>query len=400
MSSPTIMSTAAHHDPLPTDEEELCMLDLEDADSLLEHIQDLVALKFDDFPDDQVDNEAARYAARMTKASITDGLEQGIYVAEGFEGRKYSTAVSTRAALTMWYRNLRPNESLTEWRVDSATNTWRGLPTRSQHVSQFMVGLEKTKAKSGEVSSSVRALALEDIHRLYDHCINLNLSLGERRAGTVRFIAYLLGWLMLLRIDEVIKLKFENIDKIPGERKFINITLTTRKQNQTGVLHAWKLHANDDDPKICPVCAFILLASLYGRCGSAIWLPHRHIPFRIFRGSANHNHMTASSFIPRATSFSSIKLRRATHIPISDILDFPECCSSLSILVPILQHRVSNDGKKYQFPIDMFLISYLLLYPHFFTHISSRHRHFLFTYVRQRDERISKSSAISDYAGD
>ncbi|KAJ7720189.1 hypothetical protein B0H16DRAFT_390807 [Mycena metata] len=137
-----------------------------------------------------------------------------------------------------------------------------------------------------------------------------------------------------------------------------------------------------------------------GRCGSAIWLPHRHMPFRIFRGSANHNHMTASSFIPRATSFSSIKLRRATHIPISDILDFPECCSSLSILVPIPQHRVSNDGKKYQFPIDMFLISYLHLYPHLFTHISSRHRHFRFTYVRQRDERISKSSAISDYAGD
>ncbi|KAJ7761147.1 hypothetical protein B0H16DRAFT_1719845 [Mycena metata] len=79
MSSPTIMSTAAHHDPLPTDEEELCMLDLEDADSLLEHVQDLVALNFDDFPDDQVDDEAARYAARMTKASITDGLEQGIY---------------------------------------------------------------------------------------------------------------------------------------------------------------------------------------------------------------------------------------------------------------------------------------------------------------------------------
>ncbi|KAJ7759944.1 hypothetical protein B0H16DRAFT_1720159 [Mycena metata] len=196
MSSPPNMSTAAHNDPLPTDEEiekELCMLDLEDADSLLKHVQDLVALNFDDFPDDQVDDEAARYAARMTKASITDGTRTGHLriirhyitfhlrrnknwdakrvdeetprditafisqkcgpVAEGFEGRKYSTAVSTRAALTMWYRNLRPNESLTEWCLDSATNTWHGLPTRSRHVSQFMVGLEKTKAKSGEVSS-------------------------------------------------------------------------------------------------------------------------------------------------------------------------------------------------------------------------------------------------------
>lgn len=37
---------------------------------------------------------------------------------------QYSTAVSTRAALTMWYRGLRPNESTAEWRLDPATNTW------------------------------------------------------------------------------------------------------------------------------------------------------------------------------------------------------------------------------------------------------------------------------------
>jgi hypothetical protein len=60
---------------------------------------------------------------------------------QGFEGRKvssidllqyqlnnfalqYSTAVSTRAALTMWYRSLRPNESTADWRLDPATNTW------------------------------------------------------------------------------------------------------------------------------------------------------------------------------------------------------------------------------------------------------------------------------------
>ena len=49
---------------------------------------------------------------------------------------------------------------------------------------------------------------------------------------------------------------------LPG--KFVDISLNTRKQNQTGLLHSWRLHANDDDPKICPVRAFILLASLYG----------------------------------------------------------------------------------------------------------------------------------------
>ncbi|KAK7012433.1 hypothetical protein R3P38DRAFT_3588217 [Favolaschia claudopus] len=279
----------------PTDEEieeELCLLDLEDADSLLEHVQDLISQNLDDFPEDQINDEAARYAAKMTKASITEGTRNGHVliirhyicfhlrrnklwdskrvdeqtprdiaafitqkcgpVEEGFEGRKYSTAVSTRAALTMWYKHLRPNESLMEWRLDSVTNTW--------------------SAKSGEVSSSARALALEDIHRLYEHCVDKDLTLAQRRAGIIRYVAYLLAWLMLLRIDElwamtastVIKLRFENFDKIPGERRYIDISLNTRKQNQTGLLHSGRLHANDGDPTICPVRAFILLTSLYG----------------------------------------------------------------------------------------------------------------------------------------
>jgi hypothetical protein len=51
-----------------------------------------------------------------------------------------------------------------------------------------MVGLEKTKAKSGEVSSSARALSLDDMHRLYDHCLNPSISLAEKRAGIVRYV--------------------------------------------------------------------------------------------------------------------------------------------------------------------------------------------------------------------
>ncbi|KAK6988517.1 hypothetical protein R3P38DRAFT_3332034 [Favolaschia claudopus] len=256
-------------------EDEMCLLDLEDADSLLLHVQDLVSQHLDEFPEDRLDDEAAGCAAKMAKASITDGTRDGhlriIKHCITFHLRRnknwdakqvddktphditafitqkcgpYSTAVSTRAALTMWYKNLRPNESLTEWRLDGVT--WYFY------------------AKSGEVSSSARALALEDIHRLHDHCMNPKLTLAQKRAGIVRYVAYLLAWLMLLRIDEVMKLRFENIDKVPGERKFLDVSLNTRKQNQTGVLHSWRLHANDADPVICPMRAFILLASLYG----------------------------------------------------------------------------------------------------------------------------------------
>jgi hypothetical protein len=99
-----------------------------------------------------------------------------------------------------------------------------------------MVGLEKTKAKSGEVSQSARALTLEDMHRLHDECVGGNSkSVSEQRWGVVRYVctvshifilmlnspkaAYLLAWLMFLRVDEVVNLEFESIEIIPGERE-------------------------------------------------------------------------------------------------------------------------------------------------------------------------------------
>lgn len=39
--------------------------------------------------------------------------------------------------------------------------------------------------------------------------------------------------------------------------------LGTRKSAQTGDTHRWRLHANDDDPMLCPIRMLILLAELY-----------------------------------------------------------------------------------------------------------------------------------------
>jgi hypothetical protein len=48
------------------------------------------------------------------------------------------------------------------------------------------------------------------------------------------------------------------------EGQYFSVALKTRKSAQTGVLHTWKLHANDWDVQICPVRAIIQLATLYG----------------------------------------------------------------------------------------------------------------------------------------
>ncbi|KAG2737930.1 hypothetical protein P692DRAFT_20760388, partial [Suillus brevipes Sb2] len=283
--------------------DEQVRLDLEEAVWCEEHLDGLMTSCLEDFPDDDV-SELADYAAGIARSSITDRTRDGhariikAYIMfhkqrntewgptavtrqtpydirafithkcgekdKGYEGKKFSTAVSTRAALTYWYRHCRPNESVVEWRCDENTGICHGLPTRARAVSEFMIGLEKMKARSGEVSQSARALLREDMHRLYDYCMDSTHTTEERRWGVVRYTAYIFAWLMLLRIEEVVTLEFTSIEIIPGERAYIEVRLKTRKSAQTGVLHTWRLWANDADARLCPVRALIRLASLYG----------------------------------------------------------------------------------------------------------------------------------------
>lgn len=64
-----------------------------------------------------------------------------------------------------------------------------GLPTRSRVVSTFMVGLEKTKAKMGEVLQSAQALTLGDMHRLYEECITPHSkSIADQQWGVIRYV--------------------------------------------------------------------------------------------------------------------------------------------------------------------------------------------------------------------
>lgn len=44
---------------------------------------------------------------------------------------------------------------------------------------------------------------------------------------------------------------------------YFEINLGTRKTAQSGVLHSWRLHANDSDIRICPMRILIQLALIY-----------------------------------------------------------------------------------------------------------------------------------------
>ncbi|KAE9383034.1 hypothetical protein BT96DRAFT_1041444 [Gymnopus androsaceus JB14] len=281
-------------------------MQFEDIDSLLpETIDNMISECMQDFSEHNEMDDTAKYAAKIAAASISSSTRTGhiriikAYIIyhlkrnpkwdpmgvtgqtpydiisfitqkcgrseDGFEGRKYATAVSSRAALTLWYRHVRPNESMLEWWQDTASGSWLGLPTRSRKVVEFMTGLEKQKAKDGDVSQSARALTVDDMHRLYDHLIaHPNLDAAARRSGIIRYAAYLFAWLLMLRIDEALSLRFESIDKIPGERRFVDVRLLgTRKTAQAGVSHFWRMHANDLDPRLCPIRILALLAAIY-----------------------------------------------------------------------------------------------------------------------------------------
>jgi hypothetical protein len=45
--------------------------------------------------------------------------------------------------------------------------------------------------------------------------------------------------------------------------EYFHVKLKTRKSAQTGVLHTWRLFANDQDLKICPKRMLILISCLY-----------------------------------------------------------------------------------------------------------------------------------------
>lgn len=70
---------------------------------------------------------------------------------------------------------------------------------------------------------------------------------------------------MMLRIDEVVSITFENVNHVPDVNEYFDVTLSHRKTAQAGVgSQFWRLWANDTKPWLCPKRAQILLAMVYG----------------------------------------------------------------------------------------------------------------------------------------
>ncbi|KAL5485569.1 hypothetical protein ACEPAI_8212 [Sanghuangporus weigelae] len=179
---------------------------------------------------------------------------------QGFQGNKYATAVSTRAAITYWYLLLNPNADRVGWNVNG--EICHGLPTRSLMVARFMQGLQRRQAKQGDVSASACAITYQDMKCLHWICISKpGLSDSAVRSGSIRYCVYLFAWLLLERLNETLSLDFTNIDF--STMGHFTVTLNTRKNMQSGGCQRMRLYANDAEPVICPVRALLRIVGVY-----------------------------------------------------------------------------------------------------------------------------------------
>ncbi|GJE98264.1 hypothetical protein PsYK624_144900 [Phanerochaete sordida] len=306
------MSSVDPQAPLPEASEELldALLEEEDKDEMAlwcnddGRIMQMISLCLADFDSADDDSKISQDAAEIARNSITQGTQTQhqrdvkqyiVYhlkrdpkwnakavskdtphhirmfiqykcgpVDQGYKGCRYATAVSIRAALTYWYRHVQKIHDTSEWRVDD-DGRCHGLPTRSQAVARYMLGLQKAKAKAGEISQPMKAMTASTLSKIYDAIVaSERLTNAQRRQGIVRYNAYLIAFLMMLRVDEVMSLHWRDIGHVPGEDEWLEITLPPRKASQTGTSGRWRLWANDIKPYLCPKRMRILLVSLYG----------------------------------------------------------------------------------------------------------------------------------------
>jgi hypothetical protein len=220
----------------------------------------------------------------------------------------YNHAQKMRAAISHKFgrelaRGVQP------WTEDPlALGTFKGNPSLSMEVSQYMIALRRRKVctycglpkivmqtlrqvRSGEVVTSARAINEDTLKALYE--FNLSIpdvefgpnprkrkaehpeSWGGSAIRTMLGFAYILSFLCLLRYDEALTLRWHwmKLETVDGQHR-LKVSLPCRKTHQLGGEHAqlavgWTmlirtiplgiapfyLYENREKPWLCPILA-------------------------------------------------------------------------------------------------------------------------------------------------
>ncbi|KAI1782501.1 hypothetical protein LXA43DRAFT_1103924 [Ganoderma leucocontextum] len=153
----------------------------------------------------------------------------------------YSYAMRMRAALTYKFGRLSTRGNL-EWTMGE-DGKWKGNPSLSLQVSRYMVSLRRRKAQDGETTMSSRAITtsvLRDLHLINSRTEHWEIGASPTAAATLgprarRLLqaAYIVAFLCLLRFDEVLAIKIDDL-RILDNGNAIELTLPHRKTAQYG----------------------------------------------------------------------------------------------------------------------------------------------------------------------
>ncbi|KAJ3562539.1 hypothetical protein NP233_g9507 [Leucocoprinus birnbaumii] len=197
----------------------------------------------------------------------------------------YTHAMKMRAAATYGFGRVHQLGDVA-WYHNPASDSWRGNPSLSALVSTYMVSLRRRKVQAGEAPVSARAITPDLIKKLWNHNIHSPVygmsqldfeahvskqSKAERlssggpwcgpRGLRLLNLVYTLAFTCLLRIDEVLKIQYQDLvpisDTVGASNAAIKLQLPFRKTDQFGEIKPFILHELPKEMKhLCPVRAF------------------------------------------------------------------------------------------------------------------------------------------------
>ncbi|KAJ3970452.1 DNA breaking-rejoining enzyme [Lentinula raphanica] len=195
--------------------------------------------------------QAAVYiVAWIMHSCDTVGLD-GKNIAPNIERSTYGHAQKMRAAATYGFGRLH-GLGMQAWHQSEISGKMLGNPSVSETVSTYMVSLRRRKVRAGETSTSARAISTNLLEELY--YFNKSPEFQQVQAyrpsthkapkeplgimgRTLLTLGYNIAFCGLLRIDELLKIQFQDLkmweDPQTGQSK-VTLTLPFRKTSQFG----------------------------------------------------------------------------------------------------------------------------------------------------------------------
>ncbi|KAJ7602151.1 hypothetical protein FB45DRAFT_761277 [Roridomyces roridus] len=195
----------------------------------------------------------------------------------------YVHAQKMRAAMTYAFGRIHGLGSLT-WHRSEVSGRMMGNPSVSDTVAIYMTSLRRRKVRAGQTATSSRAITAEIIRELYNYNHQPDVgdiksyTPGRRSApkkdhewagGRMRRLlqcTYVLAFLCLLRFDEVLKIRLEDIQFVTPT--CVKLTLPFRKTHQFGNVQPFYLYLLPEPlAYLCPVRALAEWLEVLGAAG-------------------------------------------------------------------------------------------------------------------------------------